>query len=158
MARIPMRSGFTLIPEGRHKFVITKVDYDERFGKLVISLRNQKGLTHTERFSLLSADGKTLNEKALNAFSYLAKTALQRFDLGEEDEIDPQELVGCYIEADIEHNVLPKKDKEGNEIPGQTTTFARMGDKFPCDDFEEGTSAPQTAAPAPAAPAKRSWL
>lgn len=158
MARIPMRSGFTLIPEGRHKFVITKVDYDENFGKLVVTLKNQKGLTHSERFSLLMSDGKTLNEKALNAFSYFAKTALQRFEMDENDEIDPQELVGHYIEADIEHQILPKKDKDGNEVPGQTTTFARMGDKFPCDDFAEGTSSPQTAAPTPAAPAKRSWL
>lgn len=156
MAKIPMRSGFTLIPEGRHKFVITKVEYDERFGKLVVSLKNQKGLTHSERFSLLSSDGKTLNEKALNAFSYFAKTALQRFDMDENDEIDPQELVGCFIEAEVKHTVMPKKDREGNEIPGQTTTFANLGDKFPCDDFAEGTSAPQNAAPA--AQPKRSWL
>lgn len=154
MARIPMRSGFTLIPEGRHQFQITKVDYDERFGKMLITLKTRKGLTHNERFSLLSSDGKTLNEKALNAFSYFAKTALQRFDMDENDEIDPQELVGHYIEANVEHNVLPKKDKEGNEVPGQTTTFARLGDKFPCDGFTEE----EAPAPAPATPQKRSWL
>lgn len=153
MARIPMRSGFTLIPEGRHQFQITKVDYDERFGKMLITLKTQKGLTHTERFSLLSSDGKTLNEKALNAFSYFAKTALQRFDMDENDEIDLQELVGHYIEANVEHNVLPKKDKEGNEVPGQTTTFARLGDKFPCDGFSD-----DSGEPAPSAPQKRSWL
>lgn len=153
MAKIPMRSGFALIAEGRHKFVITKVEYDERFGKMVISLKNEKGATHSERFSLLSSDGKTLNEKALNAFSYFAKTALQRFDLGDEDEIDPQDLVGCYIEADVKHTVMPKKDKEGNEIPGQTTTFANLGDKFPCDGFDAAPAA--QAAPAPN---KRSWL
>lgn len=155
MARIPMRSGFTLIPEGRHPFRITKVDYDERFGKLLITLKTQKGLTHNERFNLLSSDGKTLNEKALNAFSYFAKTALQRFDMDENDEIDPQELVGHYIEANVEHTVLPKRDREGNEVPGQTTTFARLGDKYPCDGFTDEAEAPT---PTPAAPQKRSWL
>lgn len=158
MARIPMRSGFTLIPEGRHQFQITKVDYNENFGKMVISLKTAKGMTHTERFSLLSGDGKTLNEKALNAFSYFAKTALQNFDLAEGDDIDPQELVGCYIEADVVHTVMPKKDKEGNEVPGQTTTFANLGDKFPCNGFGEATAAPAAPAPAPAATPKRSWL
>ena len=36
MARIAMRSGFTLVPEGTHVFRIFNVTYDEEFGKLTV--------------------------------------------------------------------------------------------------------------------------
>lgn len=38
MARIPMTSGFTLIPEGTYVFRIYDVSYDEEFGKIEISI------------------------------------------------------------------------------------------------------------------------
>ena len=101
MAKIGLSDGFSLIPEGTHVFKITGVSYKEAFGKLEVTMQTQSGAKHIERFSLLKADGST-NEGALNAFSYFAKTALQDFELS---EIDHEDLVGHFIECDIEHDV-----------------------------------------------------
>lgn len=104
MAKIGLSDGFSLIPEGTHIFKITGVSYKEAFGKLEITMQTQSGAKHIERFSLLKTDGSP-NEGALNAFSYFAKTALQDFEL---TEIDHEDLVGHFIECDIEHDVQPK--------------------------------------------------
>ena len=68
MARIPMTSGFTLIPEGTYVFRIYDVKYDETFGKLSVMLVNAQGMKHTENFSLMDNNGEQ-NEKSLKAFS-----------------------------------------------------------------------------------------
>ena len=115
MAKIGLSEGFTLIPEGTHVFKITAVNYKEAFGKLEITMQTQSGAKHIERFSLLKTDGSP-NEGALNAFSYFAKTALNDFSL---TEIDHEDLVGCFIECDVEHDVQPNKNK-----PDKTVTFA----------------------------------
>ena len=121
MARIPMRSGFKLIDEGEYVFRIYEVDYDEDFGKLKIKLVNAEGNTTIENFTLKTNDDDW-NEKALNAFSYFAKTALNDFD---REDIDPDELVDCYIRAEIVHNT----SDQGN-------TFANLGEKSPADGFD----------------------
>ena len=136
MAKIGLSDGFSLIPEGTHVFKITGVSYKEAFGKLEVTMQTQSGAKHIERFSLLKADGSA-NEGALNAFSYFAKTA---FELS---EIDHEDLVGHFIECDIEHDVQPNKNK-----PDKTITFARLADKRPSDGWDD------QAAPAPATPKK----
>lgn len=150
MAKIGLTEGFSLIPEGTHVFQITAVNYKEAFGKMEITMQTQGGSKHIERFSLLKANGEP-NEGALNAFSYFAKTALQDFSL---TEIDHEDLLGCFIECDIEHDVQPNKNK-----PDQTITFARLADKRPSDGFEvtEGkvTTPAKKAAPAPSQGAKK---
>lgn len=137
MAKIGLSEGFTLIPEGTHVFKITAVNYKEAFGKLEVTMQTQSGAKHIERFSLLKADGSP-NEGALNAFSYFAKTALNDFSL---TEIDHEDLVGCFIECDVEHDVQSNKNK-----PDKTVTFARLADKRPSDGWEES----EAPAPAPA--------
>lgn len=155
MARIPMTSGFTLIPEGNYVFRIYDATYDEDFGKIEVKLVNAAGMTHTERFSIKDNNDE-LNEKALNAFSYFAKTAMG--DYGMED-IDPAELIDQYIRADVVHTQLPS-----NKDPNKTVTFANLGDKEPAEGFDTEpvaraltlgkenakttTSAPKTSAPA----------
>lgn len=143
MAKIGLTEGFTLIPEGTHVFKITTVNYKEAFGKMEITMQTQSGSKHIERFSLLKTDGSP-NEGALNAFSYFAKTALNDYTL---TEIDHTDLIGCFIECDVEHDVQENKKK-----PGQTITFARLADKRPSDGWEEG-EAPAPAASSKAAPA-----
>lgn len=129
MARIPMTSGFVLIPEGEYVFRIYDASYDEEFGKIEVKLVNAQGLTHTERFSLKDANDEW-NEKALNAFSYFAKTALN--DFGRED-VDPEELIDHYIRAEVVHSEpMPNKND-----PTKTVTFANLGDKSPADGFDE---------------------
>ena len=144
MAKIGLSEGFTLIPEGTHVFKIIAVNYKEAFGKLEITMQTQSGAKHIERFSLLKTDGSP-NEGALNAFSYFAKTALNDFSL---TEIDHEDLVGCFIECDVEHDVQPNKNK-----PDKTVTFARLADKRPSEGWEEAeVSTPSPASkPAPAA-------
>ena len=46
-------STFTLIPEGRHIFKITKVEYKEDFGKMNITLVTADGSKQVERFGYL---------------------------------------------------------------------------------------------------------
>lgn len=128
MAKIKLsEGGFTPIPEGEHIFKITKVTYDEDFGKLEAEMIIASGQKHTERFSLIKDDGE-INEGALNAFSYFAKTALNNFNI---DEIDHEELVGRYIKADVTHNKV-----KSNRDPNKTLTFTQLGDKSPADGFD----------------------
>lgn len=127
MARIPMTNGFVLIPEGTYVFRIYDVTYDEEFGKIEIKLVTAQGQTHTERFTIKDQNDE-YNEKALNAFSYFAKTALNDFDV---EDVDPEELIDCYIRAEVVHSeVASNKDAK------KTLTFANLGDKEHADGFD----------------------
>lgn len=150
MGKISLSEGFTVIPEGTHIFKIVEANYKESFGKLEIKMKTAKGLMHIERFSLLRSDGST-NDGALNAFSYFARTALGDFSA---QDIDPAELVGHFIECDVEHDVQPS-----TKNPSRNVTFVRLTDKRPADGFDEAEvmSSPSkkpTAAPAVKAPVK----
>lgn len=127
MATIQLTSGFTVCPEGIHIFRIYKVEYNQDFGKLTIHLVNAQGITHQERFSLINVSG-TPNEKAHNAFSYFAKTALKD---PYRTAIDPNELVGHYIKAEVVHTIVPS-----NKEPGKTVTFANLSNKWQADGFD----------------------
>lgn len=131
MARIPMTNSFALVPEGEHVFRIYDVTYDETFGKLEVKLITAQGVKHTERFSLMTNDGEP-NEKALSAFSFFAKTAMNNFAL---EDIDHTDLIDHYIRAEVVHTKVPSK-----KDPTKTVTFVNLGDKSPADGFD-GTPA-----------------
>ena len=133
MARIPMTGGFQIMPEGEQVLKITKAEYDEDFGKAIFTLENAKKQTCQERFSLLNQDGSP-NEKALGAFSFFAKTALNDFDI---EDVDPVELVGHYIKAEVIHSKVESKKE-----PGKMLTFVNLGSKSPADGFEGAPAAP----------------
>ena len=133
MARIPMTGGFQIMPEGEQVLKITKAEYEEDFGKAVFTLENAKGQTCQERFSLLNVDG-TPNERALSAFSFFAKTAMNDFDM---EDVDPEELVGHYLKAEIIHNKVQSRTD-----PAKTMTFINLGSKSPANGFE-GAPAPK---------------
>lgn len=158
MARIPMTSGFRVIPEGTYVFRIYDASYDEEFGKIIVKLVNAQGATHTERFSIKDQNDE-INEKALNAFSYFAKTVMNDFTL---EDVDPADLINHYIRAEVVHTVLPNRND-----PTKTVTFANLGDKSPADGFDiapvaralnmtggEGGTAPQQKPHAQAAQAE----
>ena len=106
MAKIKLsKGGFTPIPEGTHVFKITNAEYDEDFGIVDIQMVTADGKKNNERFFLMTQDGEQ-NEGALNAFSYFAKNALNDFTI---EEVDPAELVGCFLQADVTHDVHPNK-------------------------------------------------
>lgn len=160
MARIAMTSGFSLVPEGTHVFRIYNVTYDEEFGKLTVFMVTAQGITHKENFSLKDKNDQP-NEKAYNAFSYFAKTALNDFAV---EDIDHTDIIGCYIRAEVIHTKLPS-----NKDPNKTVTFANLGDKSPADGFDTtpvpaaltmgtGNGTKATAAPATTAPKKSGGL
>ena len=125
------------MPEGEQVLKITAAEYDEDFGKAIFTLANAKGQTCQERFSLLNQDGSP-NEKALNAFSFFAKNAMNDFDM---EDIDPVELVGHYIKAEVIHNKVPS-----TKDPTKMMTFVNLGSKSPADGFEGAPApAPKTA-------------
>ena len=141
MARIPMTGGFQMMPEGEQVLKITAAEYDEDFGKATFTLANAKGQTCQERFSLMNQDGSP-NEKALNAFSFFAKTAMNDFNL---EDIDPAELIGHFIKAEVIHNKVPS-----TKDPTKMVTFVNLGNKSVADGFEEApaaTAAPQASKP-----------
>lgn len=122
MAKIKLtESGFTLIPEGVTTFKIVDVEYDEDFGKMVVKMQTKSGAKHNETFSLLDKKGE-VNEGALKAFSYFAKTALNNYEL---DEIDETDLIGCYITATVKHEEF--EFTKGSR-KGQTGKSARLND------------------------------
>lgn len=127
MARIPMTNGFVIIPEGAHIFRIYDAHYDEDFGKIEIKMVTANGSTMIERYNILDQNGE-YNEKALNAFSYFAKTALNDFDI---EDIDPAELINYYIGANVVH-VKTQSTKD----PTKEVTFVNLGDKWSVDGFD----------------------
>ncbi len=139
MAKIKLsESSFTPIPEGEQIFKITKATYDEDFGKLEVEMVTVSGQKHIERFSLINNEGE-INEGALNAFSYFAKTALNNFNL---DEIDHEDIIGCYMKAEVTHNKVPNK-----KDPSKMMTFSQLGEKYPASGFEiDGTDGKTTKA------------
>lgn len=147
MAKIGLSQGFAPIPKGNHVFKIVGVTYKEDFGKMEVTMQIASGQRHIEKFSLLDNQGEP-NQKALNAFSYFAKTALNDFSL---DEIDEQDLVGHYIRCDVEH-----EEVESNRTPGKMVTFTRLGwDKEPAEGFDI-MPRPETSTTSVAPAAKKS--
>ena len=130
-----MTGGFQIMPEGEQVLKITSAEYDEEFGKVIFTLTNAKGQTCQERFGLLNQDN-TPNEKALNAFSFFAKNAMNDFDM---EDIDPVELIGHYIKAEVIHNKVPS-----TKDPAKMMTFVNLGNKSPADGFE-GVAAPKAS-------------
>ena len=116
MAKVKLsESTFSLIPEGSTIFKVMEVDDSkyEDFGKLSVKLQTAKGETHVETFSLIKKGGE-LNEGALKAWSYFARTCLNNYRA---DEIDTQDIVGCYIQATVKHETFTrtKGDNAGTE-------------------------------------------
>lgn len=127
MANITLTNSFTVCPEGKHIFRIYKVDYNQDFGKLAIHMVNAQGNIHIERFSLMNNNGE-MNDKACNAFSFFAKTAMNNFSL---ESIDHQDLVDRYIGCEITHTTVPS-----NNDPSKTVTFTNTSSKWVADGFD----------------------
>jgi len=141
MAKIQLSEfkGFNIIPEGTHVFLIEDVKYDPDFGKIEIQMVTVKNEVHKEVYRLIRDNGE-VNEGAINAFSYFARTALNDFSL---DEIDHEDLIGCYITAEVVHNKQEGKGKH----EGKTLTFVNLGQLSPASGFPDADV--EETAPAP---------
>ena len=126
---------FKIIPEGVTTFKVMEVDDTkyEDFGKIAVKMQTAKGETHTENFTLIKANGD-LNEGALKAWSYFARTCLNNFRA---DEIDTQDIVGCFITATVKHETYTrtKGDKAGTE-----GTSVRLNDYTTASGFGSGVA------------------
>lgn len=121
-------NGFRMIQPGTHIFKIVAASYDEDFGKIEVKMQTKDGQTHTERFTVLTNEGE-VNDGAMRAFSFFAKTALNDFKI---DEIDVEELAGRFIKCEVKHvqstSINPKTNKPYVNV--------QLGDKFSCNGFE----------------------
>ena len=138
MAKMKLsESTFIVIPEGVHTFKVMEVNDEkyEDFGKLEVKLQTAKGETHVERFTLTKANGE-LNEGALKAWSYFARTCLNNFNA---DEIDTQDIVGCYITATVKHETYTrtKGEKAGTEGTNVKLNDYTVATKFSAQSVEE---------------------
>lgn len=128
MAKIKLsQGGFTIIPEGDYIFKVDKVEYKEKFGKMTVTLLTKDGQSVTQNYGFIGKNGEVV-EGAINAFSYFAKTALNNFTV---DEIDDQDIVGCYIGATVEHEKVPSRDDEDKML-----TFIKLKDYKVASGFE----------------------
>ncbi len=121
---------FTIIPEGTTTFKIMEVDeskYDD-YGKLKVTLQTSSGEKHFENFSFTKANGD-INEGALKAWSYFARVCLNNFQV---EEIDTQDIVGCYIQATVNHE---KYTRTSGEKAGQEATAVRLKDYTSASGF-----------------------
>ena len=100
--------------------VVTKSKYDQEYGKVEMTLENENGEIVSNNFGLIDNDG-SINEGALKAFSYFSRVAVG--DWGR-DDIEDEELIGCFIRADIE---MVEGKKEGRE--GKKMEFARSEER-----------------------------
>ena len=133
-------STFKIIAEGIHTFKVMSVDDSkyEDFGKLSVKLQTSKGETHVENFTLLKGNGE-INEGALKAWSYFARTCLNNFQA---DEIDTQDIVGCYITATVKHETYTRTK---GEKAGTEGTSVRLNDYTTATGFtDSAVSAAET--------------
>lgn len=135
MAKLKLAdTGFALIPEGWYTFKVTGIDYDEDFGRMKVELSTKDGSKHVERYGLLTKSGE-VNEGANKAFSYFAKTALNNFSV---DEIDTDDLIGCYIKAEVKH----VQSETVSEKTGKPFVNVNLGDKEPAYGFNDSAAKP----------------
>ena len=127
-----VETGFSIIPEGNYIFKIVEVEYKQDFGKMVITMAAKQGAKYIERYTLIKGKNE-VNEGAMKAFSFMAKTALNDFSL---DEIDENDLIGCYLKGNIEHTVV-----ESTKDPDKTVTFTKLTNIEPALGFEESEPA-----------------
>lgn len=113
MAKITLTSGGAgfIAEEGKDVLLkVTKAEYNEEFGRINVTLSNAKGESISNRYQI-RRNGK-INEGALKAFSYFARQCVGHYV----EDIDPEELVGKYILADIVGFESDRTDDDGEPI------------------------------------------
>lgn len=124
---VKLNAGYVKIPEGTHKFIVDSVeDKLSDFGKITVTLKTEKGLTNKQTYILYKDVKKDiLNDGAITAFSIMARAVLQDNDV---ESIEPQELVGKYVQADVTYEEYDKED-------GSKGTATRLKNWASCDGF-----------------------
>lgn len=136
------QSTFQVIPEGHYVFKIVEVDDSdyEDYGTIIVIMQTKDGQKHRERYNLIDADGNP-NEIASNVLSTLYRNAVNNLNLKDDVEVDTDDLIGCYIQADIIHT---ESEGKGTNA-GKKYTNANLRNIRPALGFKSGDSAPAPA-------------
>lgn len=126
MIRIPKNNEFKIVSEGEHIFKITKIDWNETFGKLKVYLVTENGEKHTEQYNFL-INKDTQNQGAINAFGFLARAVFNDPDI---EQVEPEDMVNKFFKATVIHNQVESKND------GKTLTFAQLNEKKPSAGFK----------------------
>lgn len=111
MAKIGLIQGFRNLEIGTEQTLkIKKVAYDEKYLKCKVTFADDEGRALTETYNFKGKKKDTFNEVALGIFSTIAKCATHDFT---DREIDPEEIEGLYIVADVWEQ--PVTNDEGEE-------------------------------------------
>jgi hypothetical protein len=97
-----LKSAFPMIPAGEQVVRIKEVqdkDY-EKFQKLTVVVEDVNGATANINFNFVKDDGST-NDVAEGIYTRMCRAALNDQTL---DECDWEDLPGCYVLVEIEHN------------------------------------------------------
>lgn len=133
MARIGLSEGFRNLEEGpRQILTIAAISYDDKYGKAQVTFEDSRGGSQVETYTM-GAPGKKQSrgqKVAQNIFSTMAKNALHDWEI---EDIDPDELVGLDVMADV------TRDKSVNEDTGEVRyyTHVRNFKEAPADDADE---------------------
>ena len=141
MAKIGLSEGFRRLEEGTAQLLeIVDVKYDEKYNKAAVTFQDAAGGTQTETY-MMGAPGKKQSrgqKVAQDMFSTMAKHAMHDWTI---DDIDPEELIGLTVVADV------SKDKSVNEDTGEIRYYIHVrnfkeapveaGDAEGDDDGEE---------------------
>lgn len=111
MAKIGLIQGFRNLEVGTEQtLLIKKVSYEEKYMKCKVTFADDEGRALTETYSFKGKKKGTYNEVALGIFSTIAKCATHDFT---DRDIDPEEIEGLYIVADVWEQVV--ENDEGEE-------------------------------------------
>lgn len=111
MGKIGLIQGFRNLEVGKEQtLLIKKVAYDEKYMKCKITFADDEGRALTETYNFKGKKKGTYNEVALGIFSTIAKCATRDFT---DRDIDPEEIQGLYIIADVWEQ--PVTNEEGEE-------------------------------------------
>lgn len=143
MAIIELSDGIVLIPEGRYSLKITKAEGKPKARPNVIEVEfeSEQGHQLKNKYPL---DPK--NKSGLYVTSMLLRHALNNPTLKNFDTEDIPQLVGKFIDVEVVHNEVQRKDKDGNFIEGKTMTFANIaqmygaGEPWDSESVEEESS------------------
>ena len=110
MAKIKLTDGFKNLQVGdTQTLLVKKVKFNEKFQKIAITFADDAGGPCVENFNLMGNNDKP-NDVAYGIFSTIFKCC-KGGETG--DEVDPTEIEGCYIVADVFEQIV--KDDDGDE-------------------------------------------
>lgn len=119
--KVTLNDGFKDLKTGNGQLLVIKaVSYDEKKCRMRVTFGDAEGGSSSEFYNLYTkkrVKGKkglqtVPNEGALTAFSTMAKHALGDWN---RTDIDPEELVGCYVLANVNYDDVKVKDDNGEE-------------------------------------------